>query len=186
MLSLVGVGCKEYRQWMGSGVPEVSCPSAGCDGVRLRGHGSYRRYVGGQYVAIRRLRCVRCRVSHALLPDDLCVYRDVTLAAMEAVLAAGTPSVAARTAGQRDGGGVRRVRRWIRQAGGRWVDALLALLPAVCGPWWRRAQAVVGEPPGWLGRLRRWLWSQWRCYLGGGGGLYRRGRPERRRAARSP
>ncbi|HEY6321890.1 MAG TPA: hypothetical protein VJA16_10060 [Thermoanaerobaculia bacterium] len=34
------------------------------------------------------------------------------------------------------------------------------------GPWWRRAQQVVGDGAGWLTRLRHWLWSRRRCFLG--------------------
>lgn len=177
MLSVEGLDCKVY--WETVGFPEVSCPSRGCEGVVLRGHGVYRRYVGGEYLWIRRLRCPRCRVSHALLPEDLCAYRDARFGEVEAALAAGSPSPGAEAAGQTGSGGVRRVRRWLRAAGGRLGEAIKALLPAVAGPWWHRAQAVMGETAGWLCRLRRWLWSSASCFLGGLSGLYRQGRPGR-------
>lgn len=179
MLSVVGLNCKVY--WGGEGLPEVSCPNPGCEGALLRSHGGYQRYVGGAYEEIRRLVCPCCRVSHALLPDDLCAYRDAKLEEVEAALAAGSPSLGAQAAGQNGPAGVRRVRRWLRAARG-WVDAAVkALLPASSGSsWWERAQAVVGEAPGWLCRLRHWLWSRWRCFLGGMSGLYRHGRPSPR------
>jgi len=163
----------------------VSCPCPGCEG-RLRGHGAYRRYVAGEYRWIRRLRCALCGVSHALLPEDLCAYRDVRLSQVEAAFAAGSPSLGAQAAGQSGSGGVRRVRHWLQAARGRLGEAVKALLPAVEGPWWQRAQAVVGQEVGWLSRLRHWLWSRWQCFLGGVGGLYRHGRPRRRSPGCSP
>jgi hypothetical protein len=182
MLSLVGVGCKQYEEWVGRGasIPEVSCPDAACQGARLRGRGWYRRYLGGVARRLRRLRCPRCRVSHAWLPEDLCAYRDATFDAVESALSAGAPSGGAQAAGQGGRAGVRRVRRWLRSAGGPLAAAVQALLAPAEGPWWRRAQRGVGEAAGWLTRLRHWLWSRWRCFLGGVSGLYRHGRPRRR------
>ncbi len=182
MLSLAGVGCKQYEEWAGRGgsIPEMSCPDVACQGTRLRGRGWYRRYVGGVPRPLRRLRCPRCRVSHAWLPEDLCSYRDATFEAVESALSAGAPSGGAQAAGQGGRAGVRRVRRWLRSAGGPLAVAVQALLAPAAGPWWRRAQRVVGEAPGWLTRLRHWLWSRWRCFLGGVSGLYRHGRPRRR------
>ncbi len=43
----------------------------------------YRVRVGGQGFCIRRLRCPRCLTTHALLPEDLCAYRDFKLTALE-------------------------------------------------------------------------------------------------------
>lgn len=180
MLSLAGVGCKQYQEWVGLGIPEVSCPESACQGARLRGRGWYRRYVGGVSRRLRRLRCPRCRVSHVWLPEDLCAYRDATFEAVESALSAGAPSDGAQAAGQGGGAGVRRVRRWLRSASGPLATALQALLAPAEGPWWRRAQELVGEAAGWLTRLRHWLWSRWRCFLGGVSGLYRHGRPRRR------
>ena len=178
MVSLKGVSCKEYAQWM-KVVPEVSCPDPRCLGARLQGHGTYRRRLGGELQSLRRLRCPRCVVSHAVFPEDLCAYRDATLGAVEAALCAGAPSAGAKAAEQGDPQGVRRVRRWLRSAQGAWQSRLLALLPAGDPSpwWWVRARAVFGARPGWLIRLRHDLWSRFRCLLGGVLGLYRHGRP---------
>jgi hypothetical protein len=182
MLSLAGVGCKQYEEWAGrdGAIPGVSCPDAACQGARLRGRGWYWRYVGGVRCRLRRLRCPRCEVSHAWLPEDLCAYRDATFEAVESALAAGGPSGGAQAAGQDGRAGVRRVRRWLRSAGGPLAVGVQALLAPASGPWWQRAQRVVGKAAGWLTRLRHWLWSRWRCFLGGVSGLYRHGRPRRR------
>ena len=183
MVSVEGLNCKVY--WEIGELPEVSCPGPDCEG-QLRGHGAYRRYVEGEYRWIWRLRCALCGVSHALLPEDLCAYRDVRLTEVEAAFAAGTPSLGAQAAGQSDSAGVRRVRRWLQAARGPLGVAVKALLPAAEGTWWQRGQAVVGEAVGWLSRLRHRLWSQWQCFLGGLGGLYRHGRPRRRSQGSSP
>jgi hypothetical protein len=176
MLSLPNVSCKVYWQWV-EVIPELSCPDPACDGSRLQGHGSYRRLLGGELQPLRRVRCPRCGVSHALLPEDLCAYRDATFGAVEAALSAGTPSAGAEAAGQDDPQAVRRVRRWLRSAGEAWTSTVSALLPAVEGRWWERVQAAFGARPGWLTRLRQDLWSRFGCLLGGVSGLYRHGRP---------
>lgn len=187
MLSLRGVGCKQYREQMDSGVvPELSCPDPECQGTSLRGHGSYRRYVGGERQALRRLRCPRCKASHAVLPEDLCAYRDLTLGAVEAGLAAGSPSAGAEVSEQGGSPGVRRVRGWLRSAQEPFAAKVQALLGAVPGPWWRGAQEVVGQAAGWLTRLRHFLWSSFRCFLGGISGLFRHGRPSWRSEEASP
>jgi len=177
MVSVEGLSCKVY--WEFVGVPKASCPSPGCEAVLLRGHGAYRRYVGGEYARVRRLRCPRCRVSHALLPEDLCAYRDARFGEVERALEAGSPSLGAEAAGQTGSGGVRRVRRWLRAAAGSLGETIKAFLPAVAGLWWHRAQSAVGSAAGWLCRLRHWLWSSASCFLGGLSGLYRHGRPGR-------
>lgn len=187
MLSLAGVGCKQYREQMDSGaVPELSCPDPACQGAALRGHGWYRRYLGGELQALRRVRCPRCRVSHAVLPEDLSAYRDLMLGAVEAGLAAGQPSAGAEISRQDGSQGVRRVRGWLRSVQEPFAGKVLALLGAVSGPWWRGAQEVVGKAAGWLTRLRHFLWSGWRCFLGGVSGLYRHGRPASRSPGASP
>ena len=100
MLSVSGLGCKQYREQMDSGaVPELICPDPECRGARLRGHGWYTRYLEGELQAIRRVRCSRCKVSHAVLPEDVCAYRDLRLGSVEAALAAGTPSAGAEVSG---------------------------------------------------------------------------------------
>lgn len=78
--------------------------------------------------------------------------------------------------------GVRRVRGWLRSAQEPYAAKLLGLLGPVAGPWWRGAQEVVGKATGWLTRLRHFVWSSFRYFLGGLSGLYRHGRP----APRSP
>lgn len=176
MVSLPGVSCKMYAQLM-EVIPELICPDPACQGCRLQGHGSYRRRLGGELQPLRRVRCPRCGVSHALFPEDLCAHRDATLGAVEAALSAGAPSAGAEAAEQADPQGVRRVRGWRRSADGAWTASLLALLPAVEGRWWERAQAAFGVVPGWLTRLRHDLWSRFGCFLGGVRGLYRHGRP---------
>ena len=188
MLSLAGVGCKQYEERVGRGrsVPAVNCPDPECQASRLRPRGWYRRYLGGVRSEVRRLRCPRCGVSHALLPEDLCAYRDATFAAVEAALDVGVPSGGAQAAGQDGSAGVRRVRRWLRSDGAPLATAVQALLAPAAGPWWRRAQQVVGDGAGWLTRLRHWLWSRWRCFLGGVSGLYRHGRPRWRPPSLAP
>ena len=176
MVSLPGVSCKEYAQRVDV-IPQLVCPDPQCEKARLQGHGSYRRRLGGELQPLRRVRCPRCGVSHALFPEDLCAYRDATLGAVEAAFSAGTPSAGAKAAEQTDPQGVRRVRRWLRSARGAWESSVLALLPAAQGRWWERAQAVFGARPGWLTRLRQDLWSRFGCFLGGVFGLYRYGRP---------
>ncbi len=180
MVSLEGLGCKQYRERMGEGVPEVGCPNPECQQARLRGHGWYLRYLDGVLQPLRRLRCPRCRVSHALLPEDLCAYRDLSLGAVEAALAAGSPSAGAQASGQSGPQGVRRVRGWLRCACGRLAAGVQALLAPASGAWWQRAQQVVGAAPGWLTRLRHWIWGRFGYFLGGLSGLYRHGRPRAR------
>jgi hypothetical protein len=187
MLGLAGVGCKQYREQMDSGaVPELRCPDAQCQGAVLRGHGWYLRYLFGVLQAIRRVRCPRCKVSHAVLPEDLCAYRDLTLGAVEAGLEAGRPSAGAEVSGQEGVAGVRRVRGWLRSCEEPFAAKLQALLGPVASPWWRGAQEVVGKAAGWLTRLRHWLWSTWRCFFGGVSGLYRHGQPICRSPELSP
>ena len=173
MLCVPGLGCKEYwdRIVPGSSIPEIRCPS--CDGL-LAGHGWYRRYFWGRRVSIRRLRCSGCRVTHALLPEDLCAYQDLTLEALEQAHQRDGPSAAARAAGLE--GAVRRARRW--QAGCLWRQ-LLALLP-VAGTMWERIVTLVGPEAGRLVRLRHWLWSHLRYWLAGLCGVFRHGRPPSR------
>jgi len=187
MLSVAGVGCKQYREEMDSGaVPELICPNPQCQGTRLRGHGWYKRYLGGERQSLRRVRCPRCRVSHAVLPEDVCAYRDLTLGAVELGLAAGRPSPGAEASGQAGSQGVRRVHGWFRSAREPFAAKIQAFLGAVSVPWWRGAQEVAGQAAGWLTRLRHWLWSSYRCFLGGVSGLFRHGRPSSRSPGSSP
>ena len=181
MLSMPGLGCKEYGEKAGRGcrVPKVPCPGAGCGGRLQQGHGFYHRFVGGLRFWVRRVICVVCGVTNALLPEDICAYQDVTLAAVEAAVdAKAGPSAGAKAAGVRGPEAKRQARRW-RSKSSQWVDKMLALLPsdAEPQPWLARVRAVVGEGPGALLRLRWWLWADKAVYLGGPSGLFPRGRP---------
>lgn len=170
MLCLPGLACKEYWERMRPGVPipEIECPTC----LRqLRGHGWYQRYFDGKRVDIRRMRCMVCHVTHALLPEDLCAYQDLSLPSLEQAKQSDGPSAAARAAGCV--GAVRRARRW---RGGRLWRELLAVLP-VGGKVWERIEALVGPKPGMLVRLRHWMWSKLSYLLGGPCGLFRHGRP---------
>ena len=178
MLCLRGFDCKTYWDRFAPGLPlpEIACPS--CEGQLLRGHGWYRRYLDGELVPIRRVRCGRCGVTHAVLPEDVCAYHDLTLWMLERALETeGGPTAVARATGQAGDVGVRRARRWQHRERASWNAELLALLPPTAGRWWERVGAVVGPEPGALIRLRRWLWSTWRCFFSGLTGLFRRGQP---------
>ena len=186
MVSVAGLGCKQYREQLDGGlVPRLICPDPECR-TPLRGHGWYRRYLGGERQRLRRVRCPRCKVSHAVLPEDVCAYRDLPFEAVEAGLAAEGPSAGAEASGQVGSAGVRRVRGWLRSAKEPCAAKLLGLLGPVSSPWWRGAQEVVGKATGWLTRLRHFLWSSFRCFLGGLSGLFRHGRPASRSSGVSP
>ncbi len=179
MVCLRGLDRKSYSERLAGGwLPELSCPDPECEDEPLRGHGWYRRYLDQILMAIRRLRCRRCRVTHALLPEDVVAYRDLTLAALESALQIDAgPSVRAQAAGQEGVCGVRRVRGWRRRLSSGWVHQLVAILPASAGDLWERVVASLGPPPGALVRLRHWLWSTYRLFFSGLSGLYRHGRP---------
>jgi hypothetical protein len=180
MVFVAGVDSKRYWSVFALGTAlavQLECPAPGCGG-ELRGHGWHRRYLGGVAVWLRRVRCAACKVTHVILPEDVCAWLDLTLAALEQVVAAeGGPTAGARAAGLTGGGGVRRVRRWRRVLSRRVVSQVLALLPAGSGSWWERAVAVFGSEPGVLVRLRVWLWSAYRLLFSGLAGLLRGGRP---------
>ena len=175
MLFLPGIDSKSYWTRLGRGmaIPAVACPDPSCPGV-LSARGWYQRYLGGERVSLRRLRCRRCGVSHALLPEDVCAYRDLTFPVLEAAMhSRDGPSAAARAAGRQGPAAVRQARRWLR--GSSW-QRLSMLLPAA-GRVWERIEAIVGPVPGQLVRLRHWLWSKLGYLLGGPTGLFRHGRP---------
>jgi len=180
MLPVAGVACNEYASVIGrnGSVPAISCPAAGCQGRIQVGHGFYKRYVDGVLRELRRLICRACGVTNALLPENLCAYRDATLTAVEAAADTGPgPAVRARAAGETGHEARRRVRRWGLGSGSRWVIQLVALLPAGPESWLDRVRAVVGAGSGVLVRLRHWLWSRYTAFLGGPSGLFRLGRP---------
>lgn len=176
MVCLPGLASKIYWQLLfpGAPFPEVACPNPSCLGCLLRPHGWYRRYLNGEMVSIRRGLCKRCRVSHALLPEDVCAYQDLTLPALErAMETEGGPGANARAAGYSDGAAVRRARRWLR---GRLWRQLETVLPAA-GNAWDKVVALVGKAPGKLVRLRHWMAKKLGYLLGGPCGLFRHGRP---------
>jgi len=158
-------------------VPRAGCPS--CGGPMTFWSG-YRRYVrvGGRCrkIFVPRLRCGRCRVSHALLPAFVLAWRlDVaeTVGAVIGQVAAGVCGV--RPAAARAGVPHTTARGWVRRFGGRAVElgvgfAALAVElggepsrpPAGAG---RFALAAIGAAfeaaaglPGWLA-LGRWRFA---------------------------
>ena len=180
MLSVPGVGRKDYGEKLGraGAIPSVECPDAACEGEVQGGHGFYRRYVDDKLFDVRRLICAVCGVSNAVLPDDICAYRDVSLLVVEAAADAWPgPAAGARAAGIKGDQAKRRVRRMRLSAGSLWINQILALLAAGPERWMAVVRAVVGDGQGALVRLRSWLWSRYSVYLGGPCGLYRLGRP---------
>lgn len=173
MVFLSTLDHKSYWEELAAGVPPVRCPNPSCSRCLLRGHGWYRRYLGGRRVAFRRTRCPCCGVTHALLPEDVCAYQDLTLSALELAMEASSPTPAARAVGPVSVSAVHRARRWFR--GTVW-SALEPLLPG-SGLLWDRLVALVGDASGKLLRLRRWLWSKSSLLLGGLSGLFLHGRP---------
>jgi hypothetical protein len=179
MLFLVGVDRKRYGEVFRprEGIPQIPCPLEGCRSGWLNPHGWHRRYVDGSLTRLRRVRCAPCGVTHVILPEDMCAYRDTDLFALEAVLeAGGGPSQGAGAAQQEGERGVRRVRRWQRAFAQPWIWQLMALLAPAPGPWFRRVQAMVGSARGYLLRLRHWLWRTASCLFSGLTGLWRHGR----------
>lgn len=169
MVFLHGLDCKSYWQKLGTGIlPAVPCPS--CPDTLLGPHGWYRRFLDGKLVAFRRTLCGRCGVTHALLPEDVCAYQDLTLPAVERALDAESPTPAARAVGEATVAAVRRARRWLR--GSVW-----AMLRAAPSHLVHRIVVLAAEVPGKLIRARRRLWSELGVLLGGPCGLFLHGRP---------
>ena len=155
MLCVRGLDSKSYWKLLAAGksLPDVECPNPTCRGCLLRGHGWYWRRLDGQLKRVRRLRCPRCRRTHALLPEDVCAYRDLRLSEVEHALEE-SPSPS-------------------------WQTPVLFLLPGTIGSFWDRVRAVVGQDDGKLIRLRHWVWSICRYFLSGLSGLFRQGQPNR-------
>jgi len=176
MLCLPGVSIKDYI----SGSPvmltqraALRCPDPACESARLAGHGGYRRYLGGARRRVQRVRCDRCRVTHGVLPEDVCAHRDLTLGALESAWDASGPSAASRAVGAES---VRTIRRNLKRLRGRsslevprWLPAVAAGLDGL--------RRIFGTAPGVLVRLRRWLWSSQLLWFSGLCGLWRHGRP---------
>ncbi len=178
MLSIKGLTCKTYTDWRETGcvLEQRGCPKRGCPG-QLGRWGGYWRYVAAVLMWIQRLRCSVCGATHAVLPEELCAYRDATLQGVEVALEQGQPARAAKAAEQDGPSGKRRVRRWVRALSGLVAQAIVGLLPAVEGPLIEKVWAVVGREAGALVRLRHWLWERHNLYFGGPSGLYRGGCP---------
>lgn len=176
MIPLAGVCWNNYFDVLGGRVlPKIPCPC--CERV-LGGHGWYRRYLDGVLVKLRRVRCPLCGVTHAVLPEEVCAYRDLRLSDVEAALRAeGGPTAKAKASGQQGDDAVRRVRRWVHRWGEGWLEPLQWLLPGSGGSGWERIREVFGDVAGALLGLRRWLWSRCRYLFSGLTGLYRHGRP---------
>ena len=164
MICTPGLDCASYWQTLSSGsTPKIPCPS--CEHRHLRGHGWYERRIDGQTVRLRRLRCPRCRETHALLPEDLCAYRDLKLDAVEHTLE-GTGDCTPKEH---------------RQGGADWIEGrcrdLFFILPATAHSLLDRVRVIVGTADGSLVRLRHWLWRRFAFFFSGLAGLFRRGQP---------
>lgn len=141
------------------------CPSPGC-GATMRPHAFYERSLGGELVRFLRVRCGSCRITHAVLPSDVCAWRNLLLPAWEAAMEPGRgPTASARAAGMVDAEGARRGRRIRAQPSLTMRVVLSALLQAATGDWLSRARQALGAAPGVLQRLRVWPWrtcGDWR------------------------
>ena len=106
---------------------------------------------------IRRGDCPVCPVTHAILPEDVCAYRDLSLDDLATVLSARGPTEAARLLEVSGEAWIRKIRRWRREA--RSVRARQAerILPELDdpAPWWQRAQESYGSLTQW--RRREWV-----------------------------
>jgi len=151
---------------------DLWCPC--CRHSYLASHGSYRRYVDGQRMRIRRGRCSWCGVTHAILPEDMCAYRVLTLEDLASALTARGPTAAAQQLGDPSEAGVRRARRTRQDAAAERTLQNERVLPAARDPgsWWQRALAAYGSLLAW----RRWLWRQTGYFVTGLLGLFRQGR----------
>lgn len=143
--------------------------------MRLRSHGSYLRYVNGRRMRIRRCRCHGCKVTHAILPEDVCAYRDLTLKDLSTVLTARGPTEGARRLGQVSAAGVRRARRLRQEALGKPARQAERALPELenPAPWWQRALVAFGSLVQW--RHRQWETTGYFATVLLG--LFRHGRP---------
>lgn len=182
MLSLRGVDRKKYEAWSRGPFPDdLPCPC--CPTGCLRPHGGYFRYVDNRLSRIRRGWCPPCGVTHAILPEDVCAYRDLSLDELASVLTAPGPTAAARSLGDEDPVTVRRLRRWRREASGPRARHSARVLPTTGSPssWWERALEGYGDLVAWRHRL----WSQAGWFATPLLGLFRRGRPPSRVAENS-
>ena len=123
---------------------------------------------------IRRARCRACGVTQAVLPEDVCAYRDLSLEELTVVLTARSPTAAARTLGDESSAAVRRMGRWRVEARGERARSAERLLPEARAPaaWWQRAIEAFGDLVSW----RRWQWQSTRHFVTPMLGLFRHGR----------
>ena len=114
-------------------------------------------------------------MTHAILPVDLCAYKDLALDVVATVLTARGPTEAAARLGVSGEVWIRRVRRWRRQARESRARQAERVLPELTAPapWWERALETYGS-------LSRWRLREWRAthhFATVLLGLFRRGRP---------
>jgi hypothetical protein len=166
-----------------AGFPRPSCPS--CAGPLLFWSGYWRhvRAAGRcRKVFVPRLRCGRCRVSHALLPAFVLAWRlDVAEAVGSVIGQVTAGACGVRPAAERAGVPYTTARGWVRRFAARapQIGAGFAALavelggPALCPPErpGRFALAAVGAAfaaasglPGWAG-LGAWRFT---CAVSGG------------------
>ena len=177
MVCVTGVGFKEYFEGPMSWLATLRCPDPECEQSRVEGHGSYRRYVGGVLRRIQRVRCLRCGVTHGVVPEELCAYRDLTLSALEVIWDASSPSAASRRMGEVSDRMMRRMRCVLCRLRRKVSMEVHGWLPAVREPGLEGLRQIFGVEPGVLLRLRRWLGSAQGLWFSGLCGLWRHGRP---------
>ena len=118
-------------------------------------------------------------MTHAILPEDVCAYRDLPLSTLSSALTAEGPACAAQSLGNGDGDAdpvlVRRIRRWRREAFGPRARLTERVLPTPGSPssWWERALAGYGDLVAW----RHQQWAQTGYFVTPLLGLFRHGRP---------
>lgn len=89
IIRFLGRNCKDYRRRQAQGKLALARQCPRCQGPMHR-HGYYQRGVDtpdGQtaWLRIQRMRCRRCRVSHAVLPHFLAPYQRMSTPDREAV-----------------------------------------------------------------------------------------------------
>jgi len=114
-------------------------------------------------------------VTHAILPEDVCAYRDLALDTLVTVLMAAGPSEAALALGDPSPENVRRVRGWRRAAAGERSLQGDRALPTTGSPstWWERGIQAYGDLVSWRHRQ----WAQTGYFVTPLLGLFRHGRP---------
>ena len=176
MLFLEGVGVEQFLDMVAArALPELRCPLPEC-GAKLYRHSGYRRYLGAVLQWVFRVRCKSCGVTHAVLPGNVCAYRDLTLETLETVVEAGSPSEGSPHLDPQPVDGRRAVRRMLR-AFEREMAAAAIWLPPVSQRGLEGLREIFGSASGVLVRLRRWLMSCRGLWFSGLCGLWRHGRP---------